>query len=234
MRLDKYICKSTDLSRLEATNLIQLGKVKVNGEVLTLEMSQVHQSNQVELENKPIFPRAFQYLMMNKLAGLVCSNVDEIYPSIFNNINLEDKENLHIAGRLDVDSTGLVLITDDGRWTYNITSPSTECPKVYRVSLKKALSNGAIEQLKKGILLQGESKPTLPAALTIISEKKVLLTIYEGKFHQVKRMFSAVGNRVTTLHRQSIGGLTLDLEPGSWRHLEFDEIAMFSLDTTKA
>jgi 16S rRNA pseudouridine516 synthase len=172
---------------------------------------------------------------MHKTAGTICSNTDGDYPSLFNQYSIQsgiDKiEELHIAGRLDVDTTGLVLITDDGRWTYNITRPDKDCRKVYRVGLSYGIADDKMEELairfKHGIQLQGEEQLTLPATLEIISPKEVLLTITEGKYHQVKRMFAAVGNRVLTLHREKIGEVQLDVEEGQWRFLTKDEVNSF-------
>jgi 16S rRNA pseudouridine516 synthase len=165
---------------------------------------------------------------MHKPANTICSNIDEDYPSLFNYLDIDKPSELHIAGRLDADTTGLVLITDDGRWSYNITVPSKQCRKVYRVCLSKTLAEDVASRFKKGIQLQGEPQLTLPATLDVISTKEVLLTITEGKFHQVKRMFAAVGNRVVSLHREQIGDISLDVELGRWRYLTNDEVKSFS------
>lgn len=141
---------------------------------------------------------------------------------------------LHIAGRLDADTTGLVLITDDGRWSFNITRPNQGCEKVYRVGLSRPIADDVAIKFEQGIQLQGEKKLTAPAILDVISQKEVLLTITEGKFHQVKRMFAAVGNRVVSLHRERIGQINLDVAIGQWRYLSTDEIASFSLDAVES
>ncbi|WP_407333614.1 pseudouridine synthase [Enterovibrio sp. 27052020O] len=225
MRLDKFVCKSTALSREGATDAIHKGAVSVNGEVVTNEKAQVHENNTVTLSGETLRPRPFRYILMNKPAGTICSNVDEVYPSLFNLIELDNTEELHIAGRLDADTTGLVLITDDGHWSFNITTPTKHCEKVYRVGLSRPLRDGVARQFEQGIQLQGENQLTLPAKLEIIGPQDVYLTITEGKFHQVKRMFSAVGNRVISLHRERIGNVALDVEVGHWRFLTDDEVA---------
>jgi 16S rRNA pseudouridine516 synthase len=235
MRLDKFICKSTELTKPEAIQCIQAGEVIVNGEAITAESTQVHESNTISLNGESLKPRPFRYILMHKPAGTICSNTDGDYPSLFNQHSIQsgiDKiEELHIAGRLDVDTTGLVLITDDGRWTYNITRPDKDCRKVYRVGLSYGIADDKMEELairfKHGIQLQGEEQLTLPATLEIIFPNEVLLTITEGKYHQVKRMFAAVGNRVLTLHREKIGEVQLDVEEGQWRFLTEDEVNSF-------
>jgi len=227
MRLDKFVCKSTELTKIDAIEHINIGNVSVNGIVILNEKTQVHENNTVLLKGVKLKTRDFRYIVMHKPAGTICSNVDEYYPSLFNYLAVDKLSELHIAGRLDADTTGLVLITDDGRWSYNITVPTNECHKTYRVGLSYDIRDDVADKFKSGIKLQGEAKLTLPAVLEIISQREVLLTITEGKFHQVKRMFAAVGNRVVSLHREKIGEITLDVEVGQWRYLTADEIKSF-------
>ncbi|WP_110574418.1 MULTISPECIES: pseudouridine synthase [Marinomonas] len=232
MRLDKFVCKSTELTREEATRYIHSGAVVVNGEVLTNEAAQVHENNLVLLNGIRLKARDFRYIMMHKPAGTVCSNIDEMYPSLFHYLDVDKVSELHIAGRLDADTTGLVLITDDGRWSFHITQPTNDCGKVYRVQLSKAIpaeqSVDLVAQFNQGLQLQGETGLTRPAKLDIIAPREVLLTITEGKFHQVKRMFAAVGNRVVALHRERIGDVFLDLGIGQWRYLSKNEVESFN------
>jgi 16S rRNA pseudouridine516 synthase len=228
MRLDKFVCKSTELTRNEATQLINIGEVSVNGDVVINEATQVHENNKITLNGQRLKARDFRYILMHKPAGTICSNIDEVYPSLFNYIDVDKVSELHIAGRLDADTTGLVLVTDDGRWSFNITIPTMQCEKVYRVGLSRSIADDVAFKFEKGVKLQGEQHLTLPATLEVISPQEVLLTITEGKFHQVKRMFAAVGNRVVSLHREKIGKISLDVEVGQWRYLTADEIQSFS------
>lgn len=227
MRLDKFICKSTDLTRNEATLLINAGNIIVNNEVVSNEATQVHENNDVLLDGKKLIARASRYILMHKPLNTICSNIDEVYPSLFNYIDVEKAEDLHIAGRLDADTTGLVLITDDGRWSFNIITPNKQCEKTYRVGLRNPIADDAADKFKQGVLLQGEKQLTLPAKLDVVTSNEVLLTITEGKYHQVKRMFSAIGNRVVTLHREQIGNIKLDIEVGKWRFLTPEEVDCF-------
>lgn len=232
MRLDKFVCKSTELTKAEAHAFIEQGLVQVNHKVVTDIKSQVHQNNQVSLNQIALSLRPFRYILMHKPANTICSNLDEVYPSLFNFLEIDHKEELHIVGRLDADTTGMVLITDDGHWSFNITRPEKDCVKEYRVALSQPLAESAIEMFQQGIKLQGEAELTLPAKLSFIDEKNVTLGITQGKFHQVKRMFAAVGNRVIQLHRQRIGSLELDLEEGQWRYLTQAEIDSFKTNET--
>jgi len=232
MRLDKFICKSTELTRNEAKKLLKSGEVRVNGEISKNAAMQVHENNSITVDGQTLSARSSRYYILHKVVDTICSNIDEVYPSILHYIEVDKAFDLHIAGRLDADTTGLVLVTDDGRWSHNVISPKKQCQKVYRVWLRNKINidnlPNLIERFKQGIQLQGESNLTRPAILEHISDNEVLLTITEGKYHQVKRMFAAVGNRVIGLHREQIGDIKLaDLAPGQWRSLTDDEIALF-------
>jgi 16S rRNA pseudouridine516 synthase len=230
MRLDKFICKSTEYALVNALAFIENRRVVVNGIIAIDASHQVHKNNVVMLDSKVLTPRPSRYFLLNKPIDMICSNVDEQYPSVLNLLDVDRETELHIAGRLDADTTGLVLITDDGHWSFNLTSPKNKCEKVYNVLLSRPISADATQRLLEGILLQGESKLTLPAKLHIIDSYNVLLTITEGRFHQVKRMFSALGNRVKSLHRQQIGNLELDVEIGHWRSLTQAEVEALSIN----
>ncbi len=243
MRLDKFICKSTELTRNEAKKVLKSGEVRVNGEVAKNAAMQVHENNSVTIDGQKLTARGSRYYLLHKVADTICSNVDEVYPSVLHFIQVDRAFDLHIAGRLDADTTGLVLITDDGRWSHNVISPKKACQKTYRVWLRNEIDDEKLTQLveefDKGIQLQGENALTRPAKLQRVEPEdliepecyktEVLLTITEGKYHQVKRMFAAVGNRVVGLHRERIGDITLgELAPGEWRELTADEVALFS------
>ncbi len=236
MRLDKFVCKSTELSRKMAVECIHAGHVLVNSAVIVDEAAQVHENNTITLNGQLLKARPFRYLMIHKPANTICSNVDEAYPSLFSGLNIERKSELHVAGRLDADTTGLVLVTDDGRWSFDIIRPQKHCKKTYRVSLSQPITpEQAIiltAQFNEGLQLQGEAALTRPAQLDFLSlkevnKKEVWLTITEGKFHQVKRMFAVVGFRVVTLHRERIGEVALDIDVGAWRYLTQAEVASF-------
>ncbi|MFT5758134.1 MAG: 16S rRNA pseudouridine516 synthase [Alteromonadaceae bacterium] len=229
MRLDKFICKSTELTRNEAKKLLKSGEVEVNGQVIKNSATQVHENNIITLDGQVLQARSSRYIILHKPLDTICSNVDEGYPSILHLIDVDKAFDLHIAGRLDADTTGLVLITDDGRWSHNIISPNKECQKIYRVQLSRPIKEELIETFTQGVQLQGEDSLTKPAILEIITQTEVLLTITEGKYHQVKRMFAAVGNRVVGLHREQIGKIKLDpLALGEWRYLTHEEVESFN------
>lgn len=227
MRLDKLICISTTLTREQAIESIVSGEVTVDNEIITDVRCQVHIHRDIRLNGEKLTPRPFRYLLINKPKNTICSNKDEAYPSLFNHVDLPDHSELHIVGRLDADTTGLVLATDDGHWSFDIIRPESNCKKVYRVGLSRPLASDAADRLRTGVIFQGIAEPTLPAALEFVTPTEVLLTITEGKYHQVKRMFAAVGNRVVALHREQIGEVRLDIQEGQWRVLTADEVASF-------
>lgn len=228
MRLDKFVCKSTELTRTEAKKLLKMGKVTVNNVVVKDPSTQVHENNDICIEGQRLTARSSRYIILHKPLDTICSNVDEIYPSLLHLIDVDRAFDMHIAGRLDADTTGLVLITDDGRWSHNIISPKKQCEKVYRVWLRSPLKEDTAEKFLLGVQLQGEDDLTRPAKLEQVEEREVLLTITEGKYHQVKRMFAAVGNKVVGLHREQIGPVKLaDLPLAQWRYLTSEEVSAF-------
>ena len=225
MRLDKLISNSTAFSRSQAKTLISKGKVTVDSEVVKNPAQHVNDNAQVEYMGVSVKKPQTRYIMFNKPVNVVCANKDEQYATIFDSLFLPRIETLHVAGRLDIDTTGLVLITDDGQWLHRITSPKHQHKKVYLVDLETAITEKQIRILENGVQLRGEKNRCQPAILKKISDKQIRLTITEGKYHQVKRMMAAVGNHVVKLHREKIANISLDnnLKEGEWRELTESE-----------
>lgn len=231
MRLDKFLCESLGVTRREATILLRRGEVFVDQVIEKRAATKITEAMQVEWQSRILPMPGPRYFMLNKPDGFVCSHEDSHNPSALILLDEVKLEKLHFAGRLDVDTTGLVLITDDGQWSHRITSPKHACEKVYRVWLEDAIEPHYQSEIERGISLRSEKNPTLPGKMQVVnpSENELLLTISEGKYHQVKRMFAALGNKVERLHRESIGQILLDedLAPGEYRPLTDDEIANF-------
>ncbi|OOF56961.1 16S rRNA pseudouridine(516) synthase RsuA [Rodentibacter myodis] len=227
MRLDKFIAENTGLTRSQATKAIRQSTVKINGEIEKNSARKITQNDEVYFEDKHLnWLESGQYFMLNKPQGYVCSNDDGDYPTIYQFFDYPLAGKLHSAGRLDVDTTGLVLLTDDGQWSHRITSPKHHCEKTYLVTLADPVEKHYVQACADGILLRGEKNPTKPAKLEILDDYNVNLTISEGRYHQVKRMFAALGNKVIGLHRWKIGDVMLDetLEEGEYRPLTQAEI----------
>ncbi|MBX9756766.1 MAG: 16S rRNA pseudouridine(516) synthase RsuA [Pseudomonadaceae bacterium] len=226
MRLDKYIADTTDLSRALVKLALRSKRVMVNGEQIKDASLQISPTDTVQLDGEALSPVGPRYFMLHKPLGYICATIDNDHPTVLDLLDEPNKKILHIAGRLDIDTTGLVLITDDGPWNHRVTSPRHECQKTYRATLANALISDAEEKLQAGLLLNSEKHLTKPATLERLSGNQVRLTISEGKYHQVKRMFAALDNRVVELHRERIGDITLDgsLAVGEYRRLTAAEI----------
>lgn len=233
MRLDRFLAETTDLTRSLAKKALHRGEVSVNGEVTKQSALHVEPTDRVEWDSRPLSLVGLRYVMLHKPTEVECSARRGLYPRAVDLIDLPKAERLQTVGRLDVDTTGLVLLTDDGQWSHRVTSPRRRCAKVYRATLAEPLEGEAMEAARtrfaEGILLEGEDKPTLPAELIMNSPYDAELTLYEGRYHQVRRMFAALGNRVVALHRESIGTLSLgSLGEGEWRELSTAEIEAFN------
>ena len=227
MRLDKYISNATDLSRTDVKKLIKSGLVSIDDELATSGSQKVTNEQDIAIEGSTIQLMATRYFMMNKPAGVVSATKDHTNPTALDLIYEHRNDQLQIAGRLDIDTTGLLLITDDGQWNHIVTSPRTDCKKVYLVELENPVGKDYQRKLETGIALEGEKRRCLPASMEVIDDHHIRLCISEGKYHQVKRMMTSLGNHVVSLHRLQIGGIELDpnLEPGDYRPITEEEIA---------
>ncbi|MEZ9230745.1 16S rRNA pseudouridine(516) synthase RsuA [Vibrio amylolyticus] len=226
MRLDKFLCDSLGVTRKEAHQILRSKAVMIDGKMEKRAALHVNEESVVEWQGNQLKLSGPRYIMLYKPEGFVCSHEDGTNPTAFELLDEIKMDQLHFAGRLDVDTTGLVLITDDGQWSHRITSPKHKCEKTYRVWLIDPVEDDYVEKFKQGIQLKSEDGLTLPAHLDVRAEKEVLLTIHEGKYHQVKRMFAALGNKVEALHREKIGEIEMDesLELGEYRFLTVEEV----------
>lgn len=226
MRLDRFLSHAAGLTRSEAQRAIRAGRVAVDGAVARDPGLQVAGGAAVMLDGRPVSVRGPRYLMLHKPAGCVCAATDGVHPTVLALLPEAERDGLHVAGRLDLDVTGLVLLTDDGAWSHRVTAPRRKCPKTYRAGLAAPIADAALDGLRRGVRLRGEEEDTRPAAVERLAPDEVRLTVTEGRYHQVKRMFAAVGNRVRTLHREQVGPVALDpaLAPGEWRALTAAEV----------
>ena len=228
MRLDKFLAHHLGVSRTIVNKELKAQKVTVNGDIVKSGAYHISPDQIVEYDGFEIVPiTENRYFMLNKPQGYVCSTDDPDHPTILYFIDEPMSEKLHLAGRLDLDTTGLVLLTDDGKWSHRITSPKHHCEKIYHVMVEQPLNANLIEIFKQGIQLKSEKTLTEPAKLVILDDYHAELTISEGRYHQVKRMFAAVNNHVTKLHRKQIGNIILDVPEGEYRPLTQDEINSF-------
>ena len=226
MRLDFLVAHGAGVTRKQARTLISRGRVQINGAKASRAGTPVAAADVVLLDGAPLTLPGHRYVMLHKPQGVVCSTDDPDHRTVIDLMPGDWRRDLHPAGRLDVDTTGLVLLTTDGAWSHRITAPTHHLPKTYRVTVAEPITDDALAQLRAGVLLRGEEKPTKEAQAEQVDTHTLRLIIREGRYHQVKRMLAAVGNRVTALHRERIGDMVLDegLEPGSYRELTDTEI----------
>lgn len=228
MRLDKYLATHSDATRTLAKMAIKTGRVEINGSVVKDQGRKVLPSDIVSINGRELQVSGDVYLVMNKKAGIICATQDDEQDTVLDFLDGYTHRELHIAGRLDKDTTGLVLITSDGKWSHRVTSPNYVCEKVYLLETILPIDESYTVAFSEGILLRDEVKPTKPARLEILTPTTARLTLTEGKYHQVKRMFGAMGNRVTKLHREAVGVVSLgDLAEGEFRELTESEIEAF-------
>ncbi|UAY76967.1 16S rRNA pseudouridine(516) synthase RsuA [Pasteurella canis] len=231
MRLDKFLAENTGLTRSQANKALKQSAVMINGKVEKNGAVKIMPQDEIYFEGELLtWVDEGQYIMLYKPQGYICSHDEGDYPSIYQFFDYPLSSKLHSAGRLDVDTTGLVLLTDDGQWSHRITSPKHHCEKTYLVTLADPVENHYQQSCQQGILLRGEKVATKPAKLEILDDYQVNLTISEGRYHQVKRMFAALGNKVVNLHRWKIGDIELDenLAEGEYRSLSEQEINSFN------
>ena len=221
MRLDRFVSHAAGLSRSQARALIRRGDILLDGRPVTDAGRQVGDAQRVERAGATLALPEPLYLMLNKPCGVLSATSDSAQQTVLSLLPATLAARVHLVGRLDKETSGLLLLTDDGRWSHQLTSPNHHCPKTYIAQLAEPLIDDAERRLAQGLLLRNEKAPLRPAALQRLDDSRVEITITEGRYHQVRRMFAALGNRVVTLHRQRIGGLTLDdrLRPGQWRAL---------------
>lgn len=229
MRLDYYLAHGANLSRKEAKIAIAKGRVLVNGESKLKANTSVTENCEVILDKEPLSFQQNRYYMMHKPADVVCALKDDEHTVVLDLLPNEIKKELKVVGRLDKDTTGLLLLTTDGQWLHKITSPKHDCSKTYLVDLAEDISQDAITQLEQGVLLNGETELTKAAQVVVHSQQQISLTISEGKYHQVKRMLAAVGNKVIALHRTKIGSLVLGDELALGEFCELDQAQISAL-----
>ncbi|MBQ8730021.1 MAG: rRNA pseudouridine synthase [Lachnospiraceae bacterium] len=229
VRLDKFLANMGVGTRSEVKNLIKSKKITIDDVIVTSPDMKIDlEHNIVKASGIVVSYIEYEYYMLNKPAGVISATEDKHCSTVIDLIKDSNKKDLFPVGRLDKDTEGLLLITNDGDLAHDLLSPKKHIPKTYYAKVAGHMDAAVINVFKEGVDI-GEDKPTLPAELKILNSNEVSeieLTIYEGKFHQVKRMFEAVGSKVLYLKRISMGNLQLDnsLELGEYRALTLDEL----------
>lgn len=229
MRLDKYLANMGIGTRSEVKQMIKKGKIKVNDRIVySPEVKIDTEIDNIVAADKNVEYEKYVYYMLHKPAGVVSATEDKRERTVIDLLSAEQKKDLFPVGRLDKDTEGLLLITNDGELAHNLLSPKKHVSKVYYAKIDGRVTEKDIKTFKEGVQIDEDFK-ALPAKLEIVSsgeQSEIYITIYEGKFHQVKRMFEAVGKKVIYLKRLSMGSLVLDedLEIGKYRRLKKEEL----------
>ncbi|MDM0113533.1 16S rRNA pseudouridine(516) synthase [Variovorax sp. J22R133] len=237
MQLQEILFTQGFGTRRVCAGLVQQGLVTVEGKAVTDSTADFDpQGLQFTVQGKAWAYHEKGYVMLHKPAGTECSQKPSTYPSIYTLLpsplrlrpNKGAVQGLQAIGRLDQDTTGLLLLTDDGQFIHRMGSPKHHVPKVYEVTTKHPIDDSQVAKLLAGVVLDDDPKPVKAAACEAVDTHHLRLTLTEGKYHQVKRMVAAVSNRVEALHRSQIGSLAIppDMAPGQWRWLEPEEVEM--------
>lgn len=233
MRIDKFLSQMGQGTRTEVKTLLKTGKVRLNEHVVKSPKLKIDPTQDViEVDGQRIQYEPYVYLMMHKPKNVISATEDDQHETVIDLIQEYAHLNLFPVGRLDKDTEGLLLITNDGQFNHQLMNPNQHVPKTYYVETLNPISETDITVFKTGVTLkEGVLKP---ATLQIISAKHAFLTISEGKFHQVKRMFHSVGNEVVYLKRVKIANLSLDtsLAPGAYRKLTADDFKALGFDAS--
>ncbi|WP_019027157.1 pseudouridine synthase [Colwellia piezophila] len=233
-RLDRFISESCLVNRKSVRLILAQKRVYVDGRVASDIAQLVDKFSHITLDNKVLQSNQAHYIMLNKPIGVVCATKDDKHKTVIDLLaplfaqNIRDS--LHIVGRLDLNTSGLVLLTNDSRWSERLTSPEHKIAKHYHVTLEQPLTTEYIGAFAKGMYFSYEKITTQPAVLHILSTYEAEVTLTEGRYHQIKRMFGRFDNKVLALHRFAIGKLALDgnLNTGESRSLERFEIMNIS------
>ncbi len=230
IRLDKYLCDMGIGTRSSVKELIRKGNIKVNDMVVKSSDYKIKDSDIVLLNDNQINYQKFYYYMLNKPAGYISATTDKKEKTVMDLLGEYNRKDLFPIGRLDKDTEGLLILSNDGELSHNLLSPKKHVSKTYLVSLEVPITDEDILNIEKGVDI-GEDKLTLPTNIEKINDTELYISITEGKYHQVKRMFSAVGNKVVYLKRVAMGKLKLDdtLAPGEFRPLSEQEINLLNI-----
>jgi 16S rRNA pseudouridine516 synthase len=229
-RLDRFLSAQLGINRRGVRPILAQGRVLVDGNIATEINQVVGEFSQVMLDDRVLQDNTPSYVMMNKPVGVVSATKDERHKTVIDLLERPDRHHLHIVGRLDFNSSGLLLLTNDGRWSRQLTTPKNNIAKLYRVTLDKPVTEDYIKAFSEGMYFPFEGITTRPAKLHIISDHVAEVSLMEGRYHQIKRMFGRFDNEVLTLHRIAIGNVPLDpsLLPGQSRALTNGEVSNIS------
>ncbi|MCU1768947.1 pseudouridine synthase [Pseudomonas protegens] len=229
MRIDRFLSNLPRFNRQQVRVMLVQRRIRIDGQPVSDPKAEVREFSRVELDDEVLQAgKPARYFMLHKPMGCVSATRDPEHKTVLELIHEPDPQDLHIAGRLDYNTTGLMLITNDGNWSRRLTQPQTKLPKLYYVETEQEIGPEYVETFARGLYFAFEDLTTLPAQLQILGPRSARLSIVEGRYHQVKRMFGHFNNKVLRLHRERMGPLLLDerLAPGEYRALSDAEIRL--------
>lgn len=226
-RLDRFLARALAIKRGDVRLLLARGRVEVDGVPASGIGQLIDRFSEVRCDGRLLQARTARYLMLHKPAGVVSATRDDRHRTVIDLLDVPWKDELHIVGRLDARSTGLMLLTNDGQWSRALSLPQSKLPKRYRVRVEEPLTEAHVEAFRRGFYFAYEDAWTRPAALRRLGEFEAEVSLVEGRYHQIRRMFGHLDNRVLAIHRVAVGGLVLDadLAPGQSRELTSAELA---------
>ncbi len=227
MRVDRFLSNLPRFNRQQVRLLLAERRVSVDGMAVSNPHHEVREFSRVCVDDEEMQAgKPARYFMLHKPKGCVSATADPQHPTVLDLLDEMDKDELHIAGRLDFNTTGLMLITNDGQWSRRLTQPTTKLPKIYLVETQEPIGPEYATTFAAGLYFAFEDLTTRPAVLDVLGPTTARLSIVEGRYHQVKRMFGHFNNKVIALHRERMGPLVLDAElaPGQYRALTDEEI----------
>ena len=230
MRVDRFLSNLPQFSRQQVRLLLIEKRIQVDGQVICDPRHEIRAFSRIAFDGQVLQAgKPARYFMLHKPPGCVSATQDPEHPTVLDLLDEPDMHELHIAGRLDFNTSGLMLITNDGHWSRHVTQPQTKLPKVYYVETEQEITAAYVSKFNEGVYFAYEDLTTQPAELELLGPCSARLSIVEGRYHQVKRMFGFFDNKVLRLHRESIGSLMLDsqLAPGEYRALSRQEILLF-------
>lgn len=233
-RLDRYLAQHCQVNRKSVRLILAQNRVLINGEIAHDADEIIDTFSHIIFDGQVIQDNPPYYIMLNKPTGVVSATRDTQHKTVIDLLSCSYKSELHIVGRLDLNTSGLVLMTNDSRWSERLTLPEKKVTKRYMVTLKNKLDEEYVQAFAKGMYFAFEDITTKPAKLTIISDYQAQVELIEGRYHQIKRMFGRFRNPVMALHRCAIGNLALDnnLAAGESRELTTLEVAGIDRDST--
>lgn len=220
-RLDRYLSRTLGINRRDVKPLLAQGRVQVDGRSVGATDHLIDEFSHVSFDDRVLQAKLPVYLMFHKPVGILSATSDPQHTTVIDMLQRPDKDDLHIVGRLDRGSSGLLLLTNDGRWSRALMAPEQAVLKIYLVTLQNPITSDYVKAFAEGMYFDYEDITTRPARLEILEERLARVTLVEGRYHQIKRMFGRFRNPVLSLHRTAIGNLPLDpaLAPGQSREL---------------